>query len=171
MPRIKPLTDDQASPQARALFDKIQGAFRMVPNIFRTMGHAPDVLRATLALDQAIQGDLDPRLRELAYLKTSQLNHCKYCLHYHSAAAKKVGISEVQIEMLDDYEQSSAYNELEKLVLRFADQWTQRGKVDTEVVSALSKSLSPSQLMILAATVGLANWTNRFNETFDVHLP
>lgn len=171
MPRIKPLTDDQASPQARALFDKIQGAFRMVPNIFRTMAHAPDVLRATLALDQAIQSDLDPKLRELAYLKTSQLNHCKYCLHYHSAAAKKVGISEVQIEMLDDYEQSSAYNELEKLVLRFADQWTQRGKVDTEVVSALSKSLSPSQLMILAATVGLANWTNRFNETFDVHLP
>lgn len=171
MPRIKPLTDDQASPQARALFDKIQGAFRMVPNIFRTMAHAPDVLRATLALDQAIQSDLDPKLRELAYLKTSQLNHCKYCLHYHSAAAKKVGISEVQIEMLDDYEQSSAYNELEKLVLRFADQWTQRGKVDTEVLSALSKSLSPSQLMILAATVGLANWTNRFNETFDVHLP
>ncbi len=171
MPRIKPLTDDQASPQARALFDKIQGAFKMVPNIFRTMAHAPDVLRATLALDQAIQSDLDPKLRELAYLKTSQLNHCKYCLHYHSAAAKKVGISEVQIEMLDDYEQSSAYNELEKLVLRFADQWTQRGKVDTEVVSALSKSLSPSQLMILAATVGLANWTNRFNETFDVHLP
>jgi uncharacterized peroxidase-related enzyme len=171
MPRIKPLTDDQASPQARALFDKIQGAFKMVPNIFRTMAHAPDVLRATLALDQAIQGDLDPKLRELAYLKASQLNHCKYCMHYHSAAAKKVGISEVQIEMLDDYEQSSAYSELEKLVLRFADQWTQRGKVDTEVVSALSKSLSPSQLMILAATVGLANWTNRFNETFDVHLP
>ena len=171
MPRIKPLTDDQASPQARALFDKIQGAFKMVPNIFRTMGHAPDVLRATLALDQAIQGDLDPKIRELAYLKTSQLNHCKYCLHYHSAAAKKVGIPEVQIEMLDDYEQSSAYSELEKLVLRFAEQWTQRGKVDTEVVSALSKSFSPSQLMILAATVGLANWTNRFNETFDVHLP
>lgn len=171
MPRIKPLTDDQASPQARALFDKIQGAFKMVPNIFRTMAHAPDVLRATLTLDQAIQGDLDPKLRELAYLKTSQLNHCKYCLHYHTGAAKKVGIAEVQIEMLDDYEQSSAYNDLEKLVLRFADQWTQRGKVDTEVVSALSKSLSPSQLMILAATVGLANWTNRFNETFDVHLP
>jgi uncharacterized peroxidase-related enzyme len=171
MPRIKPLTDDQASPQARTLFDKIHSAFKMVPNIFRTMAHAPDVLRATLALDQAIQGDLDPKLRELAYLKSSQLNHCKYCSHYHRLAAKKVGISEVQIEMLDDYEQSSAYSELEKLVLRFADQWTQRGKVDAEVVSALSKNLSSSQLMILAATVGLANWTNRFNETFDIHLP
>jgi alkylhydroperoxidase family enzyme len=78
MARIQPLKDEQATPQARALFDKIQGAFKMVPNIFRTMGHAPDVLQATLAFDQAIQGDLDPKLRELAYLKTSQLNHCKY---------------------------------------------------------------------------------------------
>ena len=78
MSRIQPLTDEQASPQTRTLFEKIQGAFKMVPNIFRTMGHAPDVLQATLALDQAIQGDLDPKLRELAYLKTSMLNDCRY---------------------------------------------------------------------------------------------
>jgi alkylhydroperoxidase family enzyme len=39
------------------------------------------------------------------------------------------------------------------------------------VVAALSRHLSPRQLVTLAATVGLANWTNRFNETFDVQLP
>ena len=78
MPHIQPLKDEQATPQAKTLFDKIQAAFKMVPNIFRTMGHAPKVLEATLALEQAIQGDLDPKLRELAYLKTSQLNHCNY---------------------------------------------------------------------------------------------
>jgi alkylhydroperoxidase family enzyme len=50
----------------------------MVPNIFRTMGHAPEVLRATLALEQAITRDLAPNQRELAYLKTSQLNGCHY---------------------------------------------------------------------------------------------
>ena len=78
MPHVQPLKDEQANPQGKALFDKIHGAFKMVPNIFRTMGHAPKVLEATLAFDHAIQGDLDPKLRELAYLKTSQLNHCEY---------------------------------------------------------------------------------------------
>jgi alkylhydroperoxidase family enzyme len=78
MPHIQPLKDDRANAPARALFDKIQAAFKMVPNIFRTMGYAPDVLQATLAFDKAIHGELDPKLRELAYLKTSQLNHCKY---------------------------------------------------------------------------------------------
>jgi alkylhydroperoxidase family enzyme len=78
MPRIPPLTDEQASSQAKPIFDQIRGAFKMVPNIFRTMGHAPAVLQATLALEQAIHSDLDGKLRELAYLKTSKLNDCQY---------------------------------------------------------------------------------------------
>jgi alkylhydroperoxidase family enzyme len=80
-------------------------------------------------------------------------------------------VTEVQVQTLEDYEQSSAYTELEKQVLRFAEQWTRQGKVDGAVVAALSQSLSPAQLIVLAATVGLANWTNRFNETFDIQLP
>jgi hypothetical protein len=78
MPHIQPLTDEQAGPQTGPIFEKIKGLFKMVPNIFRTMGYAPNVLQATLALDQAIQSDLAPKLRELAYLKTSKLNDCRY---------------------------------------------------------------------------------------------
>ena len=40
-----------------------------------------------------------------------------------------------------------------------------------EVVERLKKDLKPSELVVLAATVGLANWTNRFNETFGIALP
>ena len=76
-----------------------------------------------------------------------------------------------QIQALDNYEQSGAFSDLEKQVLRFAEQWTRRGKAGEEVVAALSQSLSPTQLVVLAATVALANWTNRFNETFGVQLP
>jgi alkylhydroperoxidase family enzyme len=78
MPHIQPLSNEQANPQAKALFDKIQGAFKMVPNIFRTMGHAPNVLEASMTFDRAIHSDLDPKLRELAYIKTSKINHCHY---------------------------------------------------------------------------------------------
>lgn len=84
---------------------------------------------------------------------------------------RKVGLSEAQVQDLDNYETSSAYNDLEKLVLRFAEQWTRQSKVAEDVVVALSQHLSPSQMVVLAATVALANWTNHFNETFDVQLP
>lgn len=75
---IHPVKDDHATPHARRLFDKIHTAFKAVPNFFRALGHVPDVLQATMSFDQAIHGDLDAKLRELAYLKCSQLNHCKY---------------------------------------------------------------------------------------------
>ena len=80
-------------------------------------------------------------------------------------------MTDAQIQDLDRYEQSPAYSELERTVLRFATQWTQKNKVDGEVVAALAKSLSPTQLVVLAATAALANWTNRFNETFGIQLP
>ena len=80
-------------------------------------------------------------------------------------------MSPQQIQDLEQYEQSTAYGDLEKAVLRFAEQWTRQGRVAGDVLEQLQRGLSPAQLVTLAATVGLANWTNRFNETFGVQLP
>ena len=80
-------------------------------------------------------------------------------------------MSPQQIQDLEEYEQSTAYGDLESAVLRFAEQWTRQGKVAGDVLEQLKQSLSPAQLVTLAATVGLANWTNRFNETIGVQLP
>jgi alkylhydroperoxidase family enzyme len=80
-------------------------------------------------------------------------------------------LSPQQIQDLEQYEQSTAYGDLERVVLRFAEQWTRQGTVAGDVLEQLKQSLSPVQLVTLAATVGLANWTNRFNETFGVQLP
>ena len=78
MPHIEPLSDDQASEAAKNLFQPLQSALGMVPNIFRTMAHAPDVLGALLNLNKAIQQELPAKFRELAYLKSSMLNDCGY---------------------------------------------------------------------------------------------
>ena len=78
MPYIQPLQDNEAPEAAKPLFQAIQSKLGSVLNIFRTMGRVPEVLQATLSMNQAIQGHLDPKLRELAYLKTSQLNACHY---------------------------------------------------------------------------------------------
>ena len=80
-------------------------------------------------------------------------------------------MTEEQLQSLNNYEESGAFNDLEKMVLRFAEQWTRQGKAESAVVAALAQTLSPTQLVVLAATVAAANWTNRFNETFDIPLP
>ena len=78
MPYIQPVSDDQAGEAAKSHFGPLQSALGMVPNIFRTMAHAPDVLGALLSLNNAIQQELPGKFRELAYLKTSLVNQCEY---------------------------------------------------------------------------------------------
>jgi len=78
MPYVPPLADAQAPEAASNIFRDLYSKFDRVPNFFRTLGHAPAVLEATLYFDAAIQQHLDSKLRVLAYLKTSQLNDCHY---------------------------------------------------------------------------------------------
>ena len=78
MPLLEPIGDDTTSKPTKATFEKLHAKLKMVPNIFRTMAHAPEVLEATLAFNASFQSGLDPKLRELAYLKTSLINECHY---------------------------------------------------------------------------------------------
>jgi len=171
MPRLSPLTADNVSGELRSLYSAIEEKFGAVPNIFGTMAHAPGVLQAIVQLNQAIQGDLPAKFRELAYLKSSLCNNCDYCSHHHSRAAKAVGVSDAQIDSLADFEGSAAFDAQEKAVLRFAERLTQEADVDEETVNELKQFLSDSQLVVLAASVGLANFTNRFNHAFAIELP
>lgn len=78
MPLVAPLADTQASEAAKGIFQNLQAKMGKVLNIFRTLGHAPEILQSTLGMNQAIQKELDSKLRELAYLKTTQVNQCNY---------------------------------------------------------------------------------------------
>lgn len=73
-----PLTDDQASAPALAMFESMRTRVGLVPNMYRTLGHAPQVLDAVVGMGKAIRVDLDAKLRELAYLKTAQIHNCHY---------------------------------------------------------------------------------------------
>lgn len=56
-------------------------------------------------------------------------------------------------------------------MLRFTEQWADRGRVDGDVLARLTAALSAEHLVLLAATVGQANFTSRFNVVFGVELP
>ena len=98
------------------------------------------------------------------------VNDCEYCAFHHTAMGRKAGVTEEQIAALDDYRNSQHFTELEKLVLRYAEDLTRDVKSDRKVVEALKQHLSQQEMVELNATVGLANLTNRFNESFGTDL-
>lgn len=171
MPYVKPLTIDNAPDKSQPILKAIEKKFGKSMNIFCTAAYQPDVLGGLTQINDGIRNDLPEKLRELAYFKSSQVNHCDYCMHYHKQAAKQVGVSSEQLQAIENFQASDAFSEQEKAVLTYAEQLTKAAKVDADVVAKLKEFLNEKQLVSLAATVALANFTNRFNHGLDIQLP
>jgi len=171
MQYVQPLSTENAPEKSKPILKAVKDKFGQSLNLFNTLAHQPDVLGGVVQLSDGIHNDLPDALRELAYFKASQINHCEYCSHYHSQAAKKAGVSDQQIDEVDNYTQSDAFNDLEKAVLSYSEQLTKTAEVDDATVSKLKESLNEKQFVSLAATVALANFTNRVNHGLGIELP
>lgn len=97
MPRIAPLTDDQATGQTADLFAAITQKVGKVPNLYRTLGHAPSVLGGLLQLGEVLDGgSLSAPVKEQIALRVANRNACDYCESAHTTIGKMVGLSEEQ---------------------------------------------------------------------------
>ncbi len=85
----------EAAEQIRPHFEQVEGRGHEVPNFLRVLAHSPEILEGFIALNGAMSRmKLDPKLRELAYLRASEINSCGYCLAHHKKAGRKAGLSE-----------------------------------------------------------------------------
>jgi alkylhydroperoxidase family enzyme len=75
-----------------------------------------------------------------------------------------------KFDALPQYESSPLFDELERLVIRYAEQMTTRVQVDPALVEQLRKQLTPGQLVQLTLSIAAANFTNRFNEALGTEL-
>ncbi|NPD14710.1 carboxymuconolactone decarboxylase family protein [Xinfangfangia sp. D13-10-4-6] len=97
---LPPLSDADASPEARAVFDQIRASRKtdFINNFWRVLAHDPPQLKATWERLSGVMGpgSLDPLVKELIYIAVSTANGCSYCIHSHTAAARAKGMSEAQ---------------------------------------------------------------------------
>ncbi len=97
---LRPLSDAEAAPEARAVLDAIRDARKsdFVNDFWRVLAHDPALMRATWERLQAVMapGALDPLVKEMIYIAVSVTNGCSYCVHSHTAAAKAKGMTEAQ---------------------------------------------------------------------------
>jgi len=164
MARIKYLEKETAGPEQEKILTQLTQKSGKIANMWKLWGYSPLTLEAYMAFSKSlVKGTLDPKLRELAYLKSSQLNGCNYCAEGHKGPARRVGVTDQQILEIADYANSAAFSDLEKLVLRFAEELTRTVRTSDDVMEGLKANLSEPDLVELAVTVGMANLTNRFN--------
>jgi len=91
---------DQATPEARAVFDAIKAARGVadVNNFWKALAVHPPTLRRTWeSLSEVMApGALDPAVKEMLYLAVSITNGCTYCTASHTAAARAKGMTDAQ---------------------------------------------------------------------------
>jgi AhpD family alkylhydroperoxidase len=94
------LSDDEAAPEARAVFDEIRATrgTDYVNNFWRVLAHDPALMRATWDRLKIVMGpgELDPLVKEMIYVAVSTANGCSFCVHSHTSAAKGKGMTPEQ---------------------------------------------------------------------------
>jgi AhpD family alkylhydroperoxidase len=85
----------------------------------------PNSYKAMLGMEQYIRNtQIDPKLRELIKIRSSQINGCAYCLDMHTQEALKIGESQRRIFALSAWKESPLFTEEERAVLQLTEEVT-----------------------------------------------
>ena len=92
------IEEEDASDRVKKVYSDIsesRGGAK-VNNIWKVLANDPDLLESTWKRLKEVMGPgtLDPLVKELIYIAVSVANGCQYCVHSHSAAAKKKGMTD-----------------------------------------------------------------------------
>ena len=89
---------EQASEEVKEVFDDIRN-LRKIPdvnNFWKCLANHPPTLKRTWESlkDIMAPGALDSLTKEMIYVAVSASNGCEYCIHSHTAAARKQGMTD-----------------------------------------------------------------------------
>lgn len=135
------------------------------------LARRPQLAAGVLTFETALlmSNRVDPHLKELAELKTAALVNCEFCLDIGSALAHSSGVTEQQIADLPRYRTSPAYDELEKLVIAYAEAMTLTPAIGlADVREQLLVRLGKAQVAELAVAIAWENQRARLNQALGV---
>src|SRR6516162_2053475 len=167
MARIDYCNTSKSNERTRELLGKNRNA-----NIFRMMAHSPSYLEQYCRLGGAIRhrGELDPVIRELAIPRTGILCEAPYEIVAHKRIGRNVGVSDEQNEALENWEQASCFDDVQRAALAFTDEIVRLRRPTDATFNAISSKLTPGALVELQLAVGFYIMTSKFLETFDIDM-
>ena len=172
MPRIPYVEKEQAPQEVAEIFAKMEARGAPVANLWKMCAHSPSTLLHIIRMGNALlsRTSLDPRLREMAILRTAAIVDCEYEIRAHSMFGKEVGMTDEQLMAIKDWENSDAFGEVEQAVLRFTDEVAQNARVGDDTFAALAKHLDERMMVELAQAVGFYGMLARILIPFEVDM-
>ena len=172
MARIQKI-EEHEHPELDSLIKEIKGKRGRLSSLYATLLQSPPIAAGWLHFLTAVrrEGILDGRYRELVILRVALINHAPYEFNAHRSHAIEAGISEKQIDSLDDWDQSLHFSDSERVVLAYTDAMTKFVEVDNSIYEAVRKLFSDREIVELTATVAAYNLVSRFLVALEIGKP
>lgn len=129
----------------------------------------PEGYQAMLGVEKYLShSSIDAKLRQLVALRASQMNHCAFCIDMHCHELRKLGETQVRIDLLPAWREVSIYTAREKAALA----WTEAGTilapdfVPDGVFEEVRREFNDQELADLTLSIAQINAWNRLSVAF-----
>jgi uncharacterized peroxidase-related enzyme len=143
------------------------------PNSIRTMARRPNIVKAFMALNQAVlyEGTVSEGLKMLVSLASSMASGCRYCQSHMSNLSSIFEVPDEKIAAVWEMDSSDLFSAAERAALRLA---IKAGMVPNEAseedFDELKKYFDEGQIVEIMASIALFGFLNRWNDTMATQL-
>jgi uncharacterized peroxidase-related enzyme len=157
-----PLGLETAPEKSRPFLEKIQKAFKFIPNLFGVLANSPALLEGYLTLEKTFEsGTLSAVQRQVVFLAASVENSCRYCTAAHSTVLKAFLHVPADVVAAIRSNQPVADPKLNALISLTREIVAQRGHVRPESIqSFLAAGYRKEQIMEIMIGVALKTMSN-----------
>jgi len=155
MARIPYLSLDQMPGKTRQMLDRSPSP---PLNIQLALANAENSIRHYARFGNSLltQAKLIPRFREIVILRVATLCNCQYERTQHLPIAKKVGLTEEQIEEIQKGGKSNLLTDQERAIIRYTDEVVKKVKASDEAFAGIRSFLDPREIAEL--TLSICYW-------------
>ncbi|MDB2593943.1 carboxymuconolactone decarboxylase family protein [Porticoccaceae bacterium] len=135
-------------------------------------GRVPKLF-ATVALLYGVidrkKSPVDPVLRSLVTVRVSQINWCHFCVDINSATLADRAGSMDKVEQLEQWRDSSLFDDKERVALEYAEAVTYSDQqVSGDLMVRLKLFFDDDMVIELTGLIAFQNLSSKFNAALDV---
>lgn len=153
-PPLPLLPEEPDDDRVRQMFEDVRGRWPAVPNLYKTLGHSPEMLRAWLdiAWPLRLNATTSRRLREMMILRGAQVSKTGYEWAHHVPLALEAGVTQDEVDELFEGATPETASEAEQAALRLAEEVTRGPGASRDCIEALKAHFSEGQIIELTLT-------------------
>jgi AhpD family alkylhydroperoxidase len=124
----------------------------------------PEMATGMAAINHALRNStLEPDLRELIKIRSSQLNGCAFCIQFHLNEARKIPVPPPKLDLLAAWRETAIYSPREAAALAWTEHITLIAghPIEDDAWVDVRTHFSETEVALLTTAIGQINFWNR----------